>query len=150
MRKNLVTCVRGNHDYIAVTLEDLDIITDHAKVSLIWTNKQLTPTNKKFLKELPLTKKVGDIFVVHGSPFDPLYEYVYEDDEMEYFVKSAGSKVLVMAHTHLPFVKMVKKTLIINPGSGQPKPILYTLNQVFRAARVKWDVSLTEESGDAQ
>ena len=40
--------------------------------------------------------------------------------------------------------------VIINPGSGQPKPILHTLNQVFRAAGVKWNVSLTEHSGDAE
>lgn len=40
--------------------------------------------------------------------------------------------------------------VIINPGSGQPKPILHTLNQVFRAAGIKWDVCLTEESGDAE
>lgn len=40
--------------------------------------------------------------------------------------------------------------VIINPGSGQPKPILHTLNQVFRSAGVKWNVSLTEQSGDAE
>ena len=40
--------------------------------------------------------------------------------------------------------------VIINPGSGQPKPILHTLNQVFRAKGVKWEVALTEDSGDAE
>lgn len=40
--------------------------------------------------------------------------------------------------------------VVINPGSGQPKPILHTLNQVFRSAGVQWDISLTQESGDAE
>jgi YegS/Rv2252/BmrU family lipid kinase len=40
--------------------------------------------------------------------------------------------------------------VVINPGSGQPKPILHTLNQVFRPAGVKWDISLTQNSGDAE
>lgn len=40
--------------------------------------------------------------------------------------------------------------VIVNPGSGQPKPILHTLNKVFRSAGIKWDISLTEESGDAE
>jgi len=40
--------------------------------------------------------------------------------------------------------------VIINPGSGQPKPILHTLNQVFSSAGVEWDISLTQESGDAE
>jgi diacylglycerol kinase family enzyme len=37
---------------------------------------------------------------------------------------------------------------VINPGSGQPKPMLHTLNSVFRAAGTGWDVGLTRESGD--
>lgn len=39
--------------------------------------------------------------------------------------------------------------VIINPISGQPKPVLYTLNSVFQRAGVQWDVSVTHSSGDA-
>jgi diacylglycerol kinase (ATP) len=39
--------------------------------------------------------------------------------------------------------------VIINPVSGRPQPVLYTLNSVFRQAGVKWDVSVTHEGGDA-
>lgn len=45
---------------------------------------------------------------------------------------------------------MTKIHVVINPASGQPQPILHTLNRVFRAAKVDWDISLTKESGDAQ
>src|SRR5512134_1855301 len=40
--------------------------------------------------------------------------------------------------------------VIINPGSGQPKPILHTLNAVFRPRDIEWDISLTRKSGDAE
>lgn len=40
--------------------------------------------------------------------------------------------------------------VIINPGSGQPKPILHTLNAVFRPKGIDWDISLTKKSGDAE
>lgn len=40
--------------------------------------------------------------------------------------------------------------VIINPGSGQPQPILHTLNQVFRARDTDWDITLTKKSGDAE
>jgi YegS/Rv2252/BmrU family lipid kinase len=44
---------------------------------------------------------------------------------------------------------MVKRIhVVINPASGQPKPVLHTLNSVFRAAGVDWDVSITKESGE--
>jgi YegS/Rv2252/BmrU family lipid kinase len=40
--------------------------------------------------------------------------------------------------------------VIINPASGQPKPILHTLNRVFHKSSFDWDISLTKESGDAR
>lgn len=40
--------------------------------------------------------------------------------------------------------------VIINPAAGQPEPILHALNNVFRPARVRWDVSITQKSGDAR
>jgi diacylglycerol kinase (ATP) len=43
-----------------------------------------------------------------------------------------------------------KIQVVVNPGSGQPKPILHTLNQIFRPAGVEWDISITQESGDAE
>jgi len=154
IRKNLVTCVRGNHEQVAVTLDDLDRVTNDAKDSLIWTNKQLSFQNKQYLKDLPITKKIGNIFMVHGSPFDPLYEYVYEDDDMSYFIRSADSEILVMAHTHVPYIKMVKKTLIINPGSvGQPRDnlpeasycILDTETRKAIIIRVPYDINAVEK-----
>lgn len=39
--------------------------------------------------------------------------------------------------------------IIVNPAAGKPEPILNTLNGVFRAAGIGWDVSITQESGDA-
>ena len=39
--------------------------------------------------------------------------------------------------------------VIINPASGQDQPILNTLNSVFRAAGLDWDISITYGAGDA-
>jgi YegS/Rv2252/BmrU family lipid kinase len=40
--------------------------------------------------------------------------------------------------------------VVINPGSGKPKPILHTLNTVFRPRDIEWEISLTQKSGDAE
>jgi YegS/Rv2252/BmrU family lipid kinase len=46
---------------------------------------------------------------------------------------------------------MAKKVhVIINPASGQPQPILHTLNSVFHPAGIDWGITLTKKSGDAQ
>ena len=40
--------------------------------------------------------------------------------------------------------------VVINPASGADRPILNTLNTVFRGGDLEWSVSLTKKSGDAQ
>jgi diacylglycerol kinase (ATP) len=46
---------------------------------------------------------------------------------------------------------MSKRVYVIaNPGSGKPKPLLHTLNAVFRSKGIDWDISLTKKSGDAE
>jgi YegS/Rv2252/BmrU family lipid kinase len=43
-----------------------------------------------------------------------------------------------------------KINVIINPAAGRPEPILNTLNSVFQNAGIRWTVSITQESGDAE
>jgi YegS/Rv2252/BmrU family lipid kinase len=40
--------------------------------------------------------------------------------------------------------------VIVNPVSGQPEPVLHTLNTVFHPLGLEWDVAITRESGDAR
>ena len=40
--------------------------------------------------------------------------------------------------------------VVINPASGQPQPILHTLNSVFHPLGIDWEVFITKESGDAE
>jgi hypothetical protein len=47
---------------------------------------------------------------------------------------------------NLPYKKI---HVIINPAAGHNEPILNVLNDVFHPASVKWDISITHESGDA-
>jgi YegS/Rv2252/BmrU family lipid kinase len=38
--------------------------------------------------------------------------------------------------------------VVINPASGQPQPVLHTVNLICRELGVDWDASITKESGD--
>lgn len=40
--------------------------------------------------------------------------------------------------------------VIINPASGQDRPMLGIMNRAFHDAGINWDVRITKESGDAQ
>lgn len=39
--------------------------------------------------------------------------------------------------------------VVVNPAAGQDEPILNTLNAVFRAHDIDWDISITKAFGDA-
>jgi diacylglycerol kinase (ATP) len=40
--------------------------------------------------------------------------------------------------------------IIVNPASGKDQPILHTLNDVFHAADIDWDIYVTKKDGDAR
>lgn len=43
---------------------------------------------------------------------------------------------------------MKRLEVIINPGAGQDRPILGTLNRIYRDTEIQWDVSITHRAGD--
>lgn len=47
-------------------------------------------------------------------------------------------------------MKLNRVHVIINPASGQDKPMLNVLNTVFRDAGIDWDVFITKDAGDAE
>jgi diacylglycerol kinase (ATP) len=46
--------------------------------------------------------------------------------------------------------KFPRVHIIINPASGQDRPVLAILNDVFKPSGIDWDVSVTKEAGDGR
>ena len=123
--------VRGNHDQIL-----LDCIKSQIQPSLEYDSHygsalrrslgSLSWETQRFLEALPLSRLLtvcgSTLALYHGAPWDPLEGRVYPDyKEWDRFSDVAGDVVL-LGHTHYPFVKYHKGKLIVNPGSvGQPR-----------------------------
>jgi diadenosine tetraphosphatase ApaH/serine/threonine PP2A family protein phosphatase len=105
----------GNHDQAA--LFDPDGFGPVAERSTFWTREQLEalpaddPDRQRrlrFLHNLPRTHLEGDVLLVHGSPRNPLHEYVFPEDI--YNIRKMGrlgalfTRVCFAGHTHLPGV----------------------------------------------
>ena len=134
--------VKGNHEAAALGEISTDNFNWMAAASATWTASQLTPENAEMIREIPLTKVVGDITLCHGSPRQPLWEYLLSP---ELFVQNLGyfdTPGCAFGHTHLPcFAGLGDDTLefeyasdgavhstsgltrwFVNPGSvGQPR-----------------------------
>lgn len=143
-------CVLGNHDQGA--LFDPEGFSSGAERAIFWTRAQLEsplddPEQKlsrwNFLCELPRTIREEGRLFVHGSPRNPLNEYVFPEDahnprKIEKLF-SVVERVCFHGHTHVPGVLtedgqffrpdqldgsyvLGRQRVMINVGSvGQPR-----------------------------
>jgi diadenosine tetraphosphatase ApaH/serine/threonine PP2A family protein phosphatase len=108
-------CVLGNHDQGA--LFDPEGFSSGAEKAIFWTRSQLeTPSDDHeqdrrrwdFLCELPRTIREDDKVFVHGSPRNPLNEYVFPEDihNPRKIEKVFGivERFCFQGHTHVPGV----------------------------------------------
>jgi predicted phosphodiesterase len=140
--KNL-TCLMGNHDVGVVGRMSLETFNGEAKRSLMHHEKVLTASNMDFIRSLPSkTKTRGEATIAHGSPRDPLWEYILNTltarlnfDHFDtpwcfvghshiqsVFVKDETSDRVTVEQTKPDVTISLRPKLILNPGSvGQPR-----------------------------
>jgi len=128
IRKSKIKSVLGNHDHACIT-GDTDGMNPIAAEAAAWTRKRLGDDGMKCLRKLPekleIVYKGKSIVVLHGSPADPINDYVFPwtlERIFEKFLKDAKADILILGHTHVPFVKKLECGMVVNPGSvGQPR-----------------------------
>lgn len=122
--------VRGNHDHAAGFSVDPQCSPPFKKLAedtLRYTLSVCTHDDLSYLSGLPvrqeLTVNSTRFYLVHAMPSDPLFGYCPgESDLWKQEVQSIDTDLLIVGHTHTPFVRHEGKTVIVNPGSlGQPK-----------------------------
>jgi putative phosphoesterase len=116
--------VLGNHEISALT-KDTTRMNPHAAEASRWTSSTLERESQEFLKSLKIESKfeASDMRVAmyHGSVGNAT-EYVFEDEINEDIVRSSGRDLLILGHTHVPYVKDFGSMMAVNPGSvGQPR-----------------------------
>ncbi len=128
--ENAHHAVRGNHDHgvaqgVAVTGDQGFRYLTRVTRPFQW--ESLGPEERRYLLQLPLTKRVtlaGRRFLlVHGTPRDPLDEYLMIDHETwARRVQNADAEIVCVGHSHLQFNIVVNNVVILNPGSvGMPR-----------------------------
>lgn len=173
----------GNHDQGTVGKADILVFNRDAREALTWTQQQLTPQNLAFVGDLPASARLPDheeILFAHGSPRDPVWEYLVDMSSAQHNFQNYDFQVLLVGHSHLPLVfewlgdqerlqalrpeqdapvHLDGRRLIFNPGSvGQPRDgnpmasyALLDLDAgVWNYRRVAYPVEITQERMRAQ
>ena len=130
VRVNATVVVRGNHDHSIGYDEDPRCTPRYQKMAEItrrYTASVLDSQQKDYLRQLPLHAELKRnntrFYLCHAKPADPLYGYCPEDSrEWPLELNRVDCDVLLVGHTHTPFIRRIGNRVVVNPGSlGQPK-----------------------------
>jgi predicted phosphodiesterase len=138
-------CIAGNHDWAALyKLSDSDFNPD-AQWACRWTREKLLSENFEYLDNLPTTLIEEGFTLVHGSPRQPIWEYILHPSIATSNFAYFDTQVCLVGHTHTPVIfryehldsggtclplplpqghplSLGEERMIINPGSvGQPR-----------------------------
>ena len=124
-----VLLVRGNADreLVALARHEPAVVPDDVSP---WAAEQLAPAHVELLAGLPHPVVVevdgfGPVVLCHGTPRDD-EEVVLVDTRLEKWAEVFADlppevATVVCGHTHMPFVRLVDRRLVVNPGSvGMP------------------------------
>jgi len=143
--------IMGNHDYSIVN-NDFAGYNYIAKEADTLNLKAISSRCLHYLSSLKIKFELRldsmRILMVHGSPSDPLFDYVYPEDVNRL---ESNYDAIALGHTHVQFQRKLSRSIIFNPGSvGQPRDgdprAAYSLVRVrddeisVDMLRVKYDV----------
>ena len=145
MRERAAIMISGNHDLACIGKLDLSDFNTDARIANLWNGEQLNDDHRAFLEACEPLQRVDDrFFVAHGSPRQPVWEYLLEASQARANFSQFEQQVCFIGHSHVPlffrrhadgrvegpvlpdagFELELKdaERYIINPGSiGQPR-----------------------------
>lgn len=173
LRRQKHICVAGNHELGAIGKLALSDFNPDAAYTCRWTSQLISSEDIEYLESLPLVIEKGDFTLVHGSPREPIWEYLISKGGARENFSYFKTRFCLVGHSHMPlifkqeedgncsFVPMSvsigqvlgKSRMIVNPGGvGQPRDgdprasyaIYDSDSGVVRLYRVEYDISATQ------
>ncbi len=133
----------GNHDLGCLGTISLIQFNREARIANEWNGQQLDDEHRTFLLDLEPMVRVSDaVTLAHGSPRDPVWEYVLDAEIAQRVFEHFDTQLCFVGHTHQPAIYQLKGQrcarivpsdglvleldpdvrYVINPGGvGQPR-----------------------------
>lgn len=137
-----LSCTVGNHDAAVLGQINASSFNPEARQAIQWTQNTLKESSRTFLLSLPELVKQDHVTLAHGSPRQPVWEYLLDVHNATLNFDYFDSPYCFVGHTHLPVLyhlgeehnnarlmvlrpntrlNLVPRA-IVNPGSvGQPR-----------------------------
>ncbi len=96
--------VKGNHEVAAIGEISIANFNPSAAAAAAWTENALTTENRDFLTALPLVIVQLGITLCHGTPRNPIWEYMLTSQTADLNLNHFDTTGCVHGHTHIPSV----------------------------------------------
>ena len=133
--------IAGNHDLACAGKLNFESFNPDATAAVLWTGDILSHDDAAYLGGLPERTEMEGFTLVHGSPRDPLFEYVVTPESATANFAFFDTARCLVGHSHRSFickpqggtavfdefpldepVSLGDGRLIVNPGAvGQPR-----------------------------
>jgi predicted phosphodiesterase len=133
--------VMGNHDGAAIGTVDPAYFNPDARAAIDWTAAALDANARAYIAALPEVRSDGELTAVHGSPRDPIWEYITGPAVAAANLGAYETRLCLFGHPHLPIAfravdggmdasvglpgtaaRIGPERALLNPGSvGQPR-----------------------------
>jgi diadenosine tetraphosphatase ApaH/serine/threonine PP2A family protein phosphatase len=93
----------GNHDLLALGSTEVALaeFNPEAAEASLWTAEQLGDESRRFLEALEPTAEIEGAQLFHGSPRDPVWEYVLTEQIALGSLAVTEAPVVLVGHTHV-------------------------------------------------
>jgi len=117
--------VMGNHDAAALGGPEIEWFNPDAMAAAAWTRDTISDATRAWLSAQPVTRVVDGFSLVHGSPRDPLREYVTTPDIARANLDVLETSYGLHGHTHIPvaFVEVDRRITVVKPGDATTIPL---------------------------
>ena len=165
-------CLAGNHDLGVLGRLDLEDFAPEAARSARWTQGVLEPQARAYLERLAPSAAREGVELFHGSPGDPVWEYVLSGEAALDALLATSAPLVLVGHSHVPLAIALGEDRLsggvapegseadlgagrwlLNPGAvGQPRDgdpracyLLYDASkQEMAHRRVAYDIASTQ------
>jgi diadenosine tetraphosphatase ApaH/serine/threonine PP2A family protein phosphatase len=141
VRARAEVCLVGNHDLAVLGRLDLEDFTPDAAAAARWSADVLEEPAREWLGSLVPSAVVDGAELFHGSPRDPVWEYVLSEEIAAASLSATSAPLVLVGHSHVPLAlyeepggvgggiardgtvaDLGERRWLLNPGSvGQPR-----------------------------
>jgi predicted phosphodiesterase len=142
VRERARVCLAGNHDLAVLGALDVEEFSPDAAAAARWSADVLDDDARAFLESLAPLERRADAELYHGSPRDPVWDYVLTEDAVLASFALTTAPLVLVGHSHVALalavdgagavdggvapdatdVDLASGRWLLNPGSvGQPR-----------------------------